>query len=119
MNPSRDCLQYSPYWKRYPKKQLYSTMQINNYRTNFKNKNSKLDAQGIGNVFGIIPFEHKNLTWGESMFTSDKNRFKRKYSGPVDINRMHVQLLDDKGNIINLNGSEWSMTLVSTHLYQY
>ena len=101
------------------KKQLYSTMQINNYRTNFKNKNSKLDAQGIGNVFGIIPFEHKNLTWGESMFTSDKNRFKRKYSGPVDINRMHVQLLDDKGNIINLNGSEWSMTLVSTHLYQY
>jgi hypothetical protein len=101
------------------KKQLYSTMQINNYRTNFKNKNAKMDASVISNVFGIIPFEHKNLTWGSSMFTSDKNRYKRKYSGPVDITRMHVQLLDDKGNIINLNGSEWSMTLISTHLYQY
>ena len=101
------------------KKQLYSTLQINNYRTNFKNKNAKMDANVVGNVFGIIPFEQKNLTWGQSMFTSDKNKFKRKYSGPVDITRMHVQLLDDKGNIINLNGSEWSMTLVSTHLYQY
>tara|TARA_B100001287_G_scaffold259429_1_gene246594 strand:- start:6 stop:1427 length:1422 start_codon:yes stop_codon:yes gene_type:complete len=101
------------------KKQIYSTLQINNYRTNFNNKNAKMDTTGINNVFGIIPFEHKSLVWGESMFTSDKNRFKRKYSGPVDINRMNIKLLDDKGNIMNLNGGEWSMTLISTHLYQY
>ena len=101
------------------KKQLYSIAQINNHRSNYKNKNSKLDATGINNVFGIIPFESKSMTWGHSTFTSDKNRFKRKYNGPVDINKLHVKLLDDKGNLVNLNGSEWSMTLVSTHLYQY
>lgn len=100
-------------------KQIYSNLQINNYREQFKTKNSTLDATGINNVFGIIPFENKSLVWGESMFTSDKNRFKRKYTGPVDISKMHIKLLDDKGNLINLNGCEWSLTLVSTHLYQY
>lgn len=99
-------------------KQLYSSLQINNYITNFKNKNSKIDAHGMNNVFGIIPFDTKSLVWGSTTFVSDKNRFKRKYNGPVDISKMKIKLLDDKGNIINLNGSEWSMTLISTHLHQ-
>jgi hypothetical protein len=101
------------------KKQLYSALQINNYMSTFNNKNSKLDANLINNVFAIIPFENKSLVWGESMFTSDKNRFKRKYNGPVDINKLNIKILDDKGNILNLNGSEWSMSMISTHLYQY
>lgn len=100
-------------------KQLYSRLQLNNHKNNFKNKNSTLDATGINNVFGIVPFEQKSLIWGESMFTSDKNRFKRKYNGPIDIDKMEVKLLDDRGNLLNLNGAEWSMTLISTHLYQY
>lgn len=100
-------------------KQLYSRLQINNHKSTFKNKNSTLDAMGINNVFGIVPFEQKSLVWGESMFTSDKNRFKRKYNGPIDIDKMEIKLLDDRGNLLNLNGAEWSMTLISTHLYQY
>ena len=100
-------------------KQLYSRLQVNNHKSTFKHKNSTLDATGINNVFGIIPFEQKSLVWGESMFTSDKNRFKRKYNGPIDIDKMEIKLLDDRGNLLNLNGAEWSMTLISTHLYQY
>ena len=80
-------------------------------------KNSTLDPHSIGNVFAIIPFENKSLVWGDSMFTSDKNRFKRVYHGPVDIKKMQIKLLDDRGNLLNLNGSEWSMTLLSTHLF--
>jgi hypothetical protein len=100
------------------KKQIYSTLQINQYRNEFSGKTSTMDAQGVNNVFGIIPFETKSLEWGKSMITSDKNRFKRKYNGPVDISKMHIKLLDDKGNILNLNGCEWSMTLISTHVHQ-
>lgn len=100
------------------KNQLYSALQINNFRKSVHNKNSKLDTHSVGNVFGIIPFENKSLVWGESMFTSDKNRFKRVYHGPVDISKMKIQLLDDRGNLLNLNGNEWSMTLISTHLYR-
>lgn len=101
------------------KKQLYSALQINNYMASFSNKNSKMDANLINNVFAIVPFENKSLIWGESMFTSDKNKFKRKYNGPVDINKLNIKILDDKGNLLNLNGGEWSLSMVSTHLYQH
>jgi hypothetical protein len=44
---------------------------------------------------------------------------KRVYFGPVNISRMRVRLLDDKGNNLNLNGADWSLTLLSENLYQY
>jgi hypothetical protein len=43
----------------------------------------------------------------------------RTYFGPVNIDRMAVKLLDDKGNILNLNGCDWCFTLIATCLYQY
>jgi hypothetical protein len=101
------------------KSELYSALQINNYRSTFNQKNSKLDANLINNVFAIVPFENKSLNWGTSIFTSDKNKFKRKYSGPVNISKLNVKLLDDRGNIMNLNGAEWSFSMISTHLYQH
>ena len=101
------------------KSELYSALQINNYRSTFTQKNSKLDANLINNVFAIVPFENKSLNWGKSIFTSDKNKFKRKYSGPVNISKLNVKLLDDRGNIMNLNGAEWSFSMISTHLYQH
>lgn len=101
------------------KSELYSALQINNYRSTFNQKNSKLDANLINNVFAIVPFENKSLNWGTSIFTSDKNKFKRKYSGPVNISKLNVKLLDDRGNIMDLNGAEWSFSMISTHLYQH
>jgi hypothetical protein len=100
------------------KNQLYSAMQINNHRTNLTQRNSNLNANLINNVFAIVPFENKSLEWGSSIITSDKNKFKRKYSGPVTIGKLQVKLLDDRGNVMNLNGAEWSFSMVSTHLYQ-
>lgn len=104
---------------RLTKNQLYSALQINNHKKSLNEINSKLDADLINNAFAIIPFENKSLNWGESMIISDKNKYKRKYSGPVSITKMNIKLLDDKGNIINLNGGEWSFSMISTHLYQY
>jgi hypothetical protein len=37
----------------------------------------------------------------------------------VNIDRLSVKLLDDKGNILNLNGLDWTITLIATCLYQY
>jgi hypothetical protein len=44
---------------------------------------------------------------------------KRVYFGPVDIERLHIQLLDDKGNPFNLNGVDWSFSFNVEYLYQY
>ena len=101
------------------KAQLYTALSINNYRSNYNTKNSKIDTANINNVIAVIPFESKSLIWGQSLFMSDKNRFARKYFGPVDITKMKIGLYDDKGNILNLNGQEWSMTLKTKHQYQY
>lgn len=43
----------------------------------------------------------------------------RSYFGPVDIERMRVKLIDDKGNTVNLNGMDWSFSLCIEELYQY
>lgn len=97
------------------KNQLYAALQVNNYRTALSEDTSKLSSSLINNVFAIIPFETKSLVWGKSMFTSDKNKYKRKYVGPVNISKMNVKLLDDRGNLIDLNGAEWSFSMISTH----
>ena len=81
--------------------------------------NIKLDGNLINNVFAVIPFESKSLVWGELNYVSDKSNYKRVYKGPVDINNMNIKLLDDKGNLLDLNGSDWSMNIISTHLYKY
>ena len=100
------------------KNQLYSSLQVNNYRASFNEINSKMTADLINNVFAVVPFETKSLQWGTSMFTSDKNRFKRKYNGPIDITKLNVKILDDRGNLLNLNGADWSLSIISTHSYK-
>ena len=43
---------------------------------------------------------------------------RRIYFGPVDIERLHVQILDDLGRQINLNGADWNFTLHFSHVYE-
>lgn len=41
----------------------------------------------------------------------------RKYFGPVDIQRLHIQLFDDYGRIINMNYCDYSFCLSFTLMY--
>lgn len=43
----------------------------------------------------------------------------RDYFGPVDIATFTVTLYDDKGNLLGLNGMDWSFTLNAKCLYSY
>jgi hypothetical protein len=45
--------------------------------------------------------------------------FKRNYFGPTTIKRFKVELLDDKGINIDLNGSDWSFSLNVEKLRKY
>ena len=36
----------------------------------------------------------------------------RTYSSPVDIERLRIRLMDDKGNLVNLHDNDWSFSLV-------
>ena len=97
-------------------KQLYSQAAIN---TTNNETQIKIQQQTMSNILAIIPFESKSLEWGKSIFFSDKNQYSREYHGPVDIEKLTIKVYDDKGRILNLNGQDWSMTLISKHLYKY
>lgn len=103
-------------YRQLTKKQLYTQAAIND--TNQENP-LKVVQPNLNNVLAIIPFESKSLVWGTSLFFSDKNKYSRDYHGPVDIHKLTVKIYDDKGYLLNLNGQNWSMTLLSNHLYKY
>jgi hypothetical protein len=43
----------------------------------------------------------------------------REYFGPCNIGTLSVSLCDDKGSLLDLNGLDWSCTLLVTSLYSY
>ena len=48
-----------------------------------------------------------------------KSGFKRIYYGPVNLNKFSIKLLDDRGLLVNLNGSDWSFSIKVTQLKSY
>ena len=100
--------------------QLYAINQImiNNERTT----NYRTRSPTATDTFAIIPIKRSlNARMGDLYvdFGGSLQDNKRVYFGPVNLERMHVKLLDDKGNLLNLNGSDWSITLITENLYQY
>lgn len=103
------------------KSQIYTINEI------IKNKNNStinylLQAPTSGNVLAILPVKTSvGVPTGNLLVevSGSIQENKRVYFGPVDIDRMAVKLLDDKGNMLNLNGNDWACTLLCECLYQY
>jgi len=98
--------------------QLYSYNELN------KNQNvvsNRCKAPTSADILSIIPVKTSGISTGSLLvdFSGSLQDYTRTYFGPVDIDRMHVKLLDDKGNILNLNGGDWCITLLCECLYQY
>jgi len=72
-------------------------------------------------VLALVPVKTYSMTTGQPYieFGSSLQTNERVYFGPVNIERMKVQLMDDKGNLLNMHGTDWSFTITSTHLYEY
>ena len=68
----------------------------------------------ITDILAIIPFDNKERTIVENI-----NFKERKYFGPVRLKRLEIQLKDERGNLVNLNGQDWTFNLVIEQLYQY
>jgi len=99
--------------------QIYTINEINKNNNNLTNYRAK--APTSSDILAIIPTKHFNQTTGTMLveFSGSLQDNIRNYFGPVNIDRMAVKLLDDKGNILNLNGGDWSVCLIATCLYQY
>jgi hypothetical protein len=113
--------------KRLTQKQLYSVVEI----ANSANNSSIISSTGVsGNnfgvgpfekdVFGLIPLKLAGLQNGQSFveFGGTLQNQERTYFGPVNLKRMTVRLKTDRGNVLDLNGSNWSFSLICEQLYR-
>jgi hypothetical protein len=48
---------------------------------------------------------------------SDLAGQERSYFGPVNLQRITVKLVNDKGETVDLNGADWSMTILCEQMY--
>ena len=53
----------------------------------------------------------------DSNYYSKMVSFVRQYTGPVNINRLKIQLLDEYGRILDLNNMDFSFILKFKSLY--
>ena len=99
--------------------QIYTINEINKNRNN--NTNYKAKAPTNPDILSILPIKSSGLNIGAMIveFSGSLQDNMRTYFGPVNIDKMRIKLLDDKGNILNLNGADWCVTLVCDCLYQY
>ena len=78
---------------------------------------NQLNQSNINNILAVIPIYGNIINIGGRNVIQYTSSQTRTYYGPVDISRMTVKLLDSKGNIVDLNGRNWSSTLSCT-IYQ-
>jgi hypothetical protein len=100
--------------------QIYTINSINSNNNNLTNYLAK--APTSSDILAILPVKTSTGVPTGSLLVEFSGSLKdssRTYFGPVNIDRMAIKLLDDKGNVLNLNGNDWCFTLVCECLYQY
>ena len=72
------------------------------------NKNILARISVRGNVFNYMAQNNLNLT-----------TYPREYFGPINLNKMNIQLLDEYGRILNLHNMDYSFCLTFDILYDF
>lgn len=91
---------------------------INNVQNRGSYVNKSIDD---GNVIAKIPVRHSpSFSENIDMIVMDKDTeiMKREYFGPVNIHKFRVYLLDDSGRELDLNGQDWSISLICKNHYR-
>lgn len=102
------------------KAKLYT---INAIAANQTFNKDRINGPQQANILAVIPVSTYDVGFGQNIVASAAQlrgmTNKRVFFGPVSIKKLNVKLIDDIGNIINLNGRDWSFTMNSVNLYQY
>ena len=100
-------------------KQLYSANQILNTKQINQKKNVYSSGPFTQDIFALIPIKTAGLSPGQTFidFSGTLQNQERTYFGPVNIRKMTIQLLNDKGSTLDLNGANWSFSFIAEQLY--
>lgn len=112
---------YDPSEKRLTQNQLYSATEIaNSQNTSSIITSANINSNSFGagpfekDVFAMVPLKASTLQNGQSFieFGGSLQSQERDYFGPIDLERMTVKVKTDRGNILDLNGSNWSFSII-------
>ena len=80
---------------------------------------SNKGTRSLKDVFAIVPIKY-GLKPGDIFveFGGTLQAQERTYFGPVNISRLRVKLLTDRGDVINLNNADWSFQIICEQLWQ-
>lgn len=96
--------------------QLYSALAQNQARLDIQNAIAKTYSPppNVKDMFALIPLKLTGLTVGQSYteFGGTLQQNNRKYYGPVNIGRIGLKLLSDRGTLVDLNNNDWSIGII-------
>ena len=104
--------------------QIYTLNSINNTKVGGNSIGTSIPSSSYGagpfvkDVFGLIPVKTNGLKAGDTFveYGGTLQNQSRTYFGPVNIHRMAVKLISDRGDVVNLNRANWSFSLVCEQL---
>ncbi len=98
--------------------QKYTMLQIKNHQS--KMNINQYYSPYSDNILYRFPVEKPSDINERMVITNIAGmEYGRKFFGPVNIEKLRIRLLDNKGYPIELNGGEISLSLIFTRLYQY
>lgn len=105
-------------------KKIYAVQSAVDTNSNTDSLGSSVSSKSYGtgpfvtDVFGLIPIKTSGLENGGSYveFGGTLQNQERSYFGPVNIQRMTVRLVTDRGNLVDLNKANWSFSLICEQL---
>lgn len=97
--------------------QAFTINQI--YLEKQKGTENRYSGNSSSRIIARIPVEYR--TNYSVMFNANSHlRYNvRQYYGPIDITRMRITIYNDKGQIMNFNGQDYSLAFLIEQLYQY
>ena len=72
----------------------------------------------IKDLFGFIPIKSGTNGTYFIEYGGGLQSQERMYFGPVNIRKMNIQLMNDRGDLVDLNGSNWSFSFIMEQLYR-
>ena len=110
-------IDYGDPGKKYTPAQLYAFNQ--KVQSQIIKDKSYSKGPFVQDIFGIIPIKTSGLKIGSAYveFGGSLQNQQRLYFGPVNISRMTIRLLNDRGNVVDLNNANWSFSFICEQLY--
>ncbi len=100
----------------------YTDRQLYAFNQKVESQMAKINSYSKGpfvkDIFGFIPLKPGNIGSTYSEFGGTLQNQDRMYFGPVNIHRMTIRLLNDRGDLVDLNNNDWNFSLVCEQLYR-